>query len=87
LEQSGIAELERLAHKMDYRTRKHGRLRKSGSNGGRRRYPMNYRAKKWRAGKVPGCFFIGEVVDVTGHLGGFNFQWALVIRRGRGKSI
>jgi len=28
------------------------------------------------AKKVPGLFFIGEVVDVTGHLGGFNFQWA-----------
>jgi predicted Rossmann fold flavoprotein len=26
--------------------------------------------------RVPGLFFIGEVVDVTGHLGGFNFQWA-----------
>lgn len=25
---------------------------------------------------LPGLFFIGEVVDVTGHLGGFNFQWA-----------
>jgi predicted Rossmann fold flavoprotein len=25
---------------------------------------------------MPGLFFIGEVVDVTGHLGGFNFQWA-----------
>jgi len=24
----------------------------------------------------PGLFFVGEVVDVTGHLGGFNFQWA-----------
>ena len=29
-----------------------------------------------QAHKVPGLFFIGEVVDVTGHLGGFNFQWA-----------
>lgn len=28
------------------------------------------------AKKVPGLFFIGEVVDVTGHLGGYNFQWA-----------
>lgn len=28
------------------------------------------------ARKVPGLFFIGEVVDVTGHLGGYNFQWA-----------
>ena len=26
--------------------------------------------------KVPRLYFIGEVVDVTGHLGGFNFQWA-----------
>lgn len=25
---------------------------------------------------VPGLFFIGEVLDVSGHLGGFNFQWA-----------
>ena len=26
--------------------------------------------------QVPGLYFIGEVVDVTGHLGGYNFQWA-----------
>ena len=26
--------------------------------------------------KHPGLFFIGEVVDITGHLGGYNFQWA-----------
>ncbi|MBX3137931.1 NAD(P)/FAD-dependent oxidoreductase [Candidatus Obscuribacterales bacterium] len=26
--------------------------------------------------KIPGLFFIGEIVDVTGQLGGFNFQWA-----------
>lgn len=25
---------------------------------------------------IPGLYFVGEVVDVTGHLGGFNFQWA-----------
>ena len=24
----------------------------------------------------PGLYFIGEVLDVTGHLGGFNFQWS-----------
>jgi predicted Rossmann fold flavoprotein len=29
-----------------------------------------------QAKTVPGLAFIGEVVDVTGHLGGFNFQWA-----------
>ena len=28
------------------------------------------------ARRVPGLYFIGEVVDVTGQLGGFNFQWA-----------
>ena len=26
--------------------------------------------------RVPNLYFIGEVVDVTGHLGGYNFQWA-----------
>jgi hypothetical protein len=33
-------------------------------------------AKTMESRKVPGLFFVGEVVDVTGHLGGFNFQWA-----------
>jgi predicted Rossmann fold flavoprotein len=33
-------------------------------------------SRTMEAMKVPGLFFIGEVVDVTGHLGGFNFQWA-----------
>jgi predicted Rossmann fold flavoprotein len=33
-------------------------------------------ARTMESKKVPGLFFIGEVVDVTGHLGGFNFQWA-----------
>ena len=33
-------------------------------------------SKTMEAKTVPGLFFIGEVVDVTGHLGGFNFQWA-----------
>ena len=33
-------------------------------------------SKTFEATSVPGLYFIGEVVDVTGHLGGFNFQWA-----------
>ncbi len=33
-------------------------------------------AKTLEARTVPGLFFIGEVVDVTGWLGGYNFQWA-----------
>lgn len=33
-------------------------------------------AKTMESRKAPGLFFIGEVVDVTGWLGGYNFQWA-----------
>ena len=33
-------------------------------------------ARTMESRKVPGLYFIGEVVDVTGQLGGFNFQWA-----------
>ncbi|MER2511661.1 MAG: NAD(P)/FAD-dependent oxidoreductase [Nitrosomonas ureae] len=33
-------------------------------------------SKTMESKRMPGLFFIGEVVDVTGHLGGFNFQWA-----------
>ncbi len=33
-------------------------------------------SKTMEARRLPGLFFIGEVVDVTGWLGGFNFQWA-----------
>jgi predicted Rossmann fold flavoprotein len=33
-------------------------------------------SKTMESRKVPGLFFVGEVVDVTGQLGGYNFQWA-----------
>ena len=33
-------------------------------------------SKTMESKQVPGLYFIGEVVDVTGHLGGYNFQWA-----------
>jgi predicted Rossmann fold flavoprotein len=33
-------------------------------------------SRTMEAKTIPGLFFIGEVVDVTGHLGGYNFQWA-----------
>ncbi len=36
---------------------------------------------------VKGLFFIGEVVDVTGHLGGFNFQWAWASGAAAGRAI
>jgi predicted Rossmann fold flavoprotein len=37
--------------------------------------------------RVPGLFFIGEVVDVTGQLGGFNFQWAWASGAAAGRSL
>ena len=36
---------------------------------------------------VSGLYFIGEVVDVTGHLGGFNFQWAWASGHAAGESL
>ncbi|HET6144343.1 MAG TPA: NAD(P)/FAD-dependent oxidoreductase [Candidatus Acidoferrales bacterium] len=36
---------------------------------------------------VPGLFFIGEVIDVTGHLGGFNFQWAWASGAAAGRAV
>ena len=37
--------------------------------------------------KVPGLYFIGEVVDVTGWLGGYNFQWAWASGFAAGKAL
>ena len=37
--------------------------------------------------RQPGLYFIGEVVDVTGHLGGFNFQWAWASGHAAGEVI
>lgn len=36
---------------------------------------------------VPGLYFVGEVVDVTGQLGGFNFQWAWASGHAAGESV
>jgi predicted Rossmann fold flavoprotein len=36
----------------------------------------NLNSSTMEAKAVPGLYFIGEVVDVTGWLGGYNFQWA-----------
>ncbi|HEY3197405.1 MAG TPA: NAD(P)/FAD-dependent oxidoreductase [Nitrospirales bacterium] len=39
------------------------------------------------AKKIPGLFFIGEVVDVTGRLGGYNFQWAWASGAAAGNAV
>ena len=44
-------------------------------------------AKTMESKKVPGLYFIGEVVDVTGHLGGFNFQWAWASGAAAGRAM
>jgi predicted Rossmann fold flavoprotein len=44
-------------------------------------------SKTFEAKKVKGLFFIGEVLDVTGHLGGFNFQWAWASGHCCGKAL
>lgn len=44
-------------------------------------------SKTMESHKVPGLFFIGEVVDVTGHLGGFNFQWAWASGAAAGRAM
>jgi predicted Rossmann fold flavoprotein len=44
-------------------------------------------SKTMESRRVPGLFFIGEVVDVTGHLGGFNFQWAWASGAAAGRAI
>jgi hypothetical protein len=44
-------------------------------------------AKTMECRKVPGLFFIGELVDVTGHLGGFNFQWAWASGAAAGRAL
>jgi predicted Rossmann fold flavoprotein len=44
-------------------------------------------AKTMETRKVPGLYFIGEVVDVTGHLGGYNFQWAWASGAAAGRAL
>jgi predicted Rossmann fold flavoprotein len=78
LQQTRTADLEQLARLVhDWR------VRPDGTEG----YPKaevtvggvatsELSSKTMEARRVPGLYFIGEVVDVTGWLGGYNFQWA-----------
>jgi predicted Rossmann fold flavoprotein len=44
-------------------------------------------ARTMESRKVPGLFFVGELVDVTGHLGGFSFQWAWASGAAAGRAL
>ena len=76
------------------RTLRHWTLRPSGTEG----YPKaevtlggvdtrDLSSKTMAARTVPGLYFIGEAVDVTGQLGGFNFQWAWASGHAAGEAV
>ena len=44
-------------------------------------------SRTMEARRQPGLYFVGEVVDVTGHLGGFNFQWAWASGHAAGSAV
>lgn len=70
-----LDELERLAHNWPITPEgTEGYAKAEVTAGGVDTNELSARTMESR--KIPGLYFIGEVVDVTGQLGGFNFQWA-----------
>ncbi len=78
LKQLNLKELDEIAHKIhDFK------ILPAGTEGFRKAEvtaggvaTSELSSKTMEATRVPGLYFIGEVVDVTGQLGGYNFQWA-----------
>jgi predicted Rossmann fold flavoprotein len=75
----------RLHHWEFHPTGTEGFLKAEVTAGGVDTDGLNSRTMEARS--VPGLFFIGEAVDVTGHLGGFNFQWAWASAVAAGNSL
>ncbi len=72
---SGLAQLEAALHAWTfYPAGTEGFAKAEVTAGGVDTNELN--AKTMESRRVPGLYFIGEVVDVTGWLGGYNFQWA-----------
>ena len=78
LKQYESAELRDIAQKLDYL-----QITPAGTEGFRKAEvtaggvsTTELSSQTMEAKRVPGLYFIGEVVDVTGQLGGYNFQWA-----------
>ena len=83
---SGLAELERAVHKWSLiPAGTEGYAKAEVTAGGVDTNELS--AKTMESRNVPGLFFIGEVVDVTGHLGGFNFQWAWASGAAAGRAM
>jgi predicted Rossmann fold flavoprotein len=75
----------RLHHWEFHPTGTEGFLKAEVTAGGVDTDGLNSRTMEARS--VPGLFFIGEAVDVTGHLGGFNFQWAWASAVAAGRAV
>jgi predicted Rossmann fold flavoprotein len=81
-----LAEWERQIHAWDFvPTGTEGYAKAEVTAGGVNTDELS--AKSMEGVKVPGLFFIGEVVDVTGQLGGFNFQWAWSSGAAAGRAV
>jgi hypothetical protein len=81
-----LAELERRLHAWAVApTGTEGYAKAEVTAGGVSTEGLSAQTMECRA--VPGLYFIGEVVDVTGHLGGFNFQWAWASGAAAGRAL
>jgi predicted Rossmann fold flavoprotein len=81
-----LTELERLSHRWEIRPGgTEGYEKAEVTAGGVDTDGLS--AKTMESRSVPGLYFIGEVVDVTGQLGGFNFQWAWASGYSAGQAI
>jgi len=83
---TALQELEKEVHNWEiYPARTEGYSKAEVTVGGVDTNELS--AKTMESRKVPGLYFIGEVVDVTGHLGGFNFQWAWASGAAAGRAL
>jgi predicted Rossmann fold flavoprotein len=83
---TGLADLEQLAHAWNILPAgTEGYEKAEVTAGGVDTDELS--AKTMESRKVPGLYFIGEVVDVTGQLGGFNFQWAWASGVAAGRAV
>jgi predicted Rossmann fold flavoprotein len=82
----GLEEAERALHQWSvYPSGTEGYEKAEVTAGGVDTAELSARTMESR--KVPGLYFIGEVVDVTGQLGGFNFQWAWASGAAAGRAL
>lgn len=86
LSNRGLETMERQLHRWEIRPAgTEGYLKAEVTAGGVDTRGLDARSMESRT--VPGLFFIGEVVDVTGWLGGYNFQWAWASGAAAGRAV